>query len=124
MRLLEKLHTKHFFSYVFVVCLAALGTMYLAVQWGWLTQAQLATGVDIALKTVAALASTAWALNRYCISRADVPQIRIDPNVSVVPCSDNRGKSKLLLFRLDLVNTAKVKLEEVDVAVSVFSVSV
>ena len=76
----------------------------------------LATFVDAVVKSVAVTIGALWALNRYFVSRIDVPQLRVDADISVIPSNKfgNQAELSLLIYRLDIVNTGKALIPSLD----------
>lgn len=113
-RYLERLVTRHLVGASLALAASILGLAYLAAVTNAVTLDQLAKGADLAIKCVAAVVGSAWALNRYFTGRVDEFQIRVDASVDVVAAgafteSPDLG---LLITRLDIVNTGKVLLPE------------
>jgi len=70
----------------------------------------LATFADAVVKTVAVIVGALWVLNRHYTNRVDVPQLRVDAEVSAIPppkFSNQVANHSLLIYRLDIVNTGK-----------------
>jgi hypothetical protein len=80
--------------------------------------------VDTTFKALAVLVGALWALNRYFVFRTDSPQVRVDPDVSLLP-GDSFVPPRhfgLLLYRLRIVNTGKILISTMEVLLQVESV--
>jgi hypothetical protein len=81
------------------------------IKSGFTTLTNLATFTDAVVKTIAVIVGALWVLNRHYTSRVDVPQLRVDADVSAIPShkfQNQAANHSLLIFRLDVVNTGKI----------------
>jgi hypothetical protein len=101
--------TRFFLWSVFGVVTITLGFLSYVLARGYSNLEQLSRGVDIVVKVMAVLGGGSWALNRYYMSRSDVPQLKIESALDLVEGHEFSppSESDLLLYRLDIVNTGK-----------------
>jgi hypothetical protein len=107
---LKNIATKYLVLTVLVITGITIAVFATILYLGLLDVVTLAHFVDAVFKTVAILVSSIWALNRYFVTRADAPQIRIDTEINLIPASefeDTISNNGLLIYRLDVVNTGK-----------------
>ena len=108
LRTLEVLTTKYFVVLVLLIIAITIVSFYIFLARQITDVETLATFVDAVFKTVAILVGALWALNRYFISRVDIPQLRVETDVSLIPTSEFKGNETeygLLVYRLDITNT-------------------
>lgn len=108
--LIEKLVTKYLLLSILGTLVLVIGLSLAVLLLGYTDLPTLSTFVDMAFKTVAVLVGAIWALNRYFVGRLDLPQLRVDADIQVVPTKSGTNDPldvTLLIFRLDVVNTGK-----------------
>jgi len=108
-RILELASTKYLFQTVAICISLIVGTFGVLLYLGITDVETLATFTDAVFKTVAVLVGTLWALNRYFVQRTDAPRLRVDADVGMIR-GPSTGDPRLLIFRLDLVNTGTTQI--------------
>lgn len=111
-RLIELATTRYLFISIAIAISVSTSLALSLIIKGYLDLDQLSTVVDTAVKLLGVIIGAIWALNRYYISRFDVPQLRVDCSFDLVegPELSPVSQDDLLLFRLDIVNTGKAAL--------------
>lgn len=107
--------TRHLLITTALVLLGVFGIMALALGYRWADAQDLAVIADTVFKASALVAGSLWALNRYYVQRSDIPQIRVDTDisrVSNVKLGQSFGDNDLLVYRIDVVNTGKALIGE------------
>lgn len=121
---LDTLLTRRFLPTVAILIAVPIAAFTLVVALTSMSLIDANRYVDSAAKIVATLAAAAWALNRYFTNRVDAPQLRVDPKIDFVPpgAFEPNSSDGLLLCRLDIVNTGKVRFKDYLVEVEIASV--
>src|SRR5688500_6221329 len=86
---------------VSVVVVTALGILAATER---LTMSTLSDATDVVLKVLAVVFGATWTSNRYLVSRADEPQIRVTANLELVsgPSFSPPAGHHLLIYQLDI----------------------
>lgn len=121
---LDRLLTRRFLPTVVILIAIPIMAFTLVVVLTSVSLIDANRYVDSAAKILATLAAAAWALNRYFTNRVDAPQLRVDPKIDVVPAGAFKPTSLdgLLLCRLDIVNTGRVRFKDYDFEVEIASI--
>jgi hypothetical protein len=112
-----------------VVCFVVVAvpiTYFVLLSSGLITLNDLATFADAVVKTGAVIVGALWVLNRHYTSRIDVPQLRVDAEVSVIPptkFSNEAANHSLLIYRLDVINTGKTLIPPLEEYLTVHGVT-
>ena len=122
---LETATTKHPVESVALSVLAVV-VMFVTLLHFRIVEIQMLNAlIDSLLKATALIGGAVWALNRYFTGRTDIPQLRVDPLVSVIPSrrfTGNPSGRSLLIYRLDIVNTGKTLIEQFEQSVEIHAV--
>jgi hypothetical protein len=118
---LERVLTRHLAGTIGVVTVGTVAAYGAVLVSDVAMVDPLAKMIDSVVKTLAVLIGSAWALNRYFVSRADDVQIQIAADVAKVSAAALGSDSDydLLTFRFDIINSGKTLVQVKGVALTV-----
>lgn len=119
---LESLTTRYLLSTIIVsICLPAFA-IFGILQTGVVKIDEVAQFIDSSLKISVVIVGALWAVNRYFVQGTDVPQLRVDVDLTTIRF--DTGDKALMLYRLDIVNTGSSQIPEFEHRVKIENIYV
>ena len=120
----DRAFTTYFGYTVIFAVLLPITVLFLVVGLSAVSLADANRTIDPVIKLLALVVGASWALNRFFVNRTDAQHVRIECAVDSVRGSAAEARPSLLLYRIEVVNTGKVLLNDYTIEVKVESVSV